>query len=414
METKSGTMTQSDEETATTLNDFFVSVFSTDNIDPLPNLIRQAQIVNTLEHIHISEDTVQNLLQTMKTNSSPGPDQLHPKILYEIKNEIRCPLTLIFRKSLDAAKLPTDWKNAVVVPIYKSGKKKLATNYTPVSLTSVIGKLLEKVVRDFILEHLKTNNIISDAQFGFVPGRSCNLQLLDVMEAWTAALDAGIPVDVVYTDFSKAFDTVSHRMLLHKLETLGIKGKLLEWITNFLRGRKQCVRVKISMSEWKPVTSGVPQGSVLGPVLFLCYINDLPEKICDSNIRLFADDAKLSKEIQNQTDSSELQEDINRMCTWTQEWSLQTNATKCKVMHVGKKNNDYEYSMTTAEGNMILKTAKKEKDLGVTVDENLTFSEHIGKIVKKAYRNLGLVKRSFKYMGKKYLFNYTNHSSDHM
>ena len=194
---------------------------------------------NLESSLQISKDSVISLLNELKADTSPGPYQIHPKILYEIRNEIVEPLTYIFNKSLSESGLPSDWKNATVVPIFKKGKKNMASNYRPISLTSVICKLLEKFVRDKLLDHLIQNNLICDEQFGFIPGRSCSLQLLDIMEFWTKSIDEKIPVDVIYTDFAKAFDTVSHRELLYKLQNLGITGKLLKWIQNFLSNRKQ-------------------------------------------------------------------------------------------------------------------------------------------------------------------------------
>ena len=270
----------------------------------------------------ISKDSVISLLNKLKTDTSPGPDQIHPKILYEIRNEIVEPLTYIFNKSLSESELPSDWKNATVVPIFKKGKKNMASNDRPISLTSVICKLLEKFVRDKLLDHLIQNNLICEEQFGFIPGRSFSLQLLDIMEIWTKSIDEKIPVDVIYTDFAKAFDTVSHQELLYKLQNLGITGKLLKWIQNFLYNRKQQVKVKNSISQWQSVCSGVPQGSVLGPILFVYFINDLPSNVTNNCIRLFADDAKLSGTVKNYTD----------ILYWTENCSLNLNIDKCKVL----------------------------------------------------------------------------------
>ena len=176
-----GELTKSDEEAAETFNNYFCSVFTKDK-QSLPSL----SIPDNLEpSLQISRDSVISLLNKLKTDTSPGPDQIHPKILYEIRNEIVEPLTYIFNKSLSESELPSDWKNATVVPIFKKGKKNLASNYRPISLTSVICKLLEKFVRDKLLDHLIQNNLICDEQFGFIPGRSCSLQLLDIMEIWT-------------------------------------------------------------------------------------------------------------------------------------------------------------------------------------------------------------------------------------
>ena len=391
-----GELTKSDEEAAETFNNYFCSVFTKDK-QSLPSL----SIPDNLEpSLQISRDSVISLLNKLKTDTSPGPDQIHPKILYEIRNEIVEPLTYIFNKSLSESELPSDWKNATVVPIFKKGKKNLASNYRPISLTSVICKLLEKFVRNKLLDHLIQNNLICDEQFGFIPGRSCSLQLLDIMEIWTKSIDEKIPVDVIYTDFAKAFDTVSHRELLYKLQNLGITGKLLKWIQNFLSNRKQQVKVKNSISLWQSVCSGVPQGSVLGPILFVYFINDLPSNVSNNCIRLFADDAKLSGTVKNYTESLTMQESINSICYWTENCSLNLNIDKCKVLHLGSKNQKFSYTMPSSSGQSCLQVVECEKDLGVQIDNKLSFSSHITDVTSKSNRILGLIKRSFRYMGK--------------
>ena len=200
----------------------------------------------------------------------------------------------MFKSSLNEGQLPHDWRNAVVVPIHKKGAKNDPSNYRPVSLTSIICKILESIIREELLGHLRANNLISEHQYGFMPGRSCTLQLLDVLNSWTDGLDnKGRSIDIIYTDLKKAFDLVSHKGLVHKLPAFGIGIVLINWISAFLSGRLQKVRVGLETSSWTPVTSGVPQGSVLGPVLTILYINDLVLNLNNSTAKLFADDAKI-------------------------------------------------------------------------------------------------------------------------
>ena len=192
------------------------------------------------------------------------------------------------------------------------------------------------------------------------------------MEHWTNILDKGYPVDIIYIDFSKAFDIVPHQRLLKKMENLGIAGNTLQWIKSFLSDRKQRVRVKNEFSSWTSVKSGIPQGSVLGPILFVMFINDMPD-IVKSMCLLFADDAKIFRSVHHSSDYTELQEDLNELTKWSTRWQLPFNIDKCKSLHMGKNNKKLTYEMDGKK----LKPVKEEKDLGVLVDDELKFiSKH--------------------------------------
>ena len=184
-------------------------------------------------------------------------------------------------------------------------------------------------------------------------------------------------MDTLYLDLQKAFDSVSHQRLILKLERLGITGNLLRWIKNFLSERKQRVVLNGISSDWTDVISGVPQGSVLGPILFILYVNDLPDKV-KSYCKIFADDTKLYKEINNLKDYEDLQDDIYELCRWTTKWLLFFNANKCKVLHIGNNNPRFDYEMTDKNYNKVnIKVVDHEKDLGVIFQENLKFDLHI-------------------------------------
>ena len=189
----------------------------------------------------------------------------------ELKEVLSLPISVIFQTSYANGIVPEDWKNANVTAIHKKSDKHIADNYRPISLTSVICKLMESITSDALVCHMKSNNLFTNKQFGFLKGRSATLQLLNVLDDWTKLLDAGISIDVVYTDFQKAFDTVPHQRLMMKLNSYGIHSKVLTWIRSFLIGRKQRVVITGYESVWTSVISGVPQGSVLGPILFLIY-----------------------------------------------------------------------------------------------------------------------------------------------
>jgi len=241
-------------------------------------------------------------LQGLKPDKSPGPDMIHPRVLKECAHQLAYPLFCLFRRSLDEGNIPKDWKSGNVIPVYKKGSRTSVDNYRPVSLTSVICKVMEKLLRKPLLDHMFDNDFISDSQHGFIPGRSCTTQLLEVLDKWTDILDSGGALDVIYLDLAKAFDPVPHRRLLLKLQSYAINGTYLSWISSFLLVHCQRVMVSGTGSKWESVLSGVPQGSVLGPVLFVCYINDMPNTV-SSFIYMYADDTKLGRRVATAEDS---------------------------------------------------------------------------------------------------------------
>ena len=300
LEKEDGTMTSGNGERAEEHNKFFASVFTDEDRTCIPTLERR-MYANPLCSVEITASQVRKKLKKLKKTKSAGPDGFHPRILLECTESITTPLTMIFQKSMHEMQLPAKWKQGHVTPIHKKGKKTSPGNYRPISLTSVVGKIMESLVRDAIVEHMMKNGLFSDDQHGFVPGRSCMTQLITCIDRWTELLDNGDPLDVIYLDFKKAFDSVPHQRLLQKLEAYGITGKLHQWLSDFLIGRQQRVVIGQDSSEWTTVKSGIPQGSVLGPVLFVIFINDLPNAI-NSAVKIFADDTKIYRPVKQQQD----------------------------------------------------------------------------------------------------------------
>uniref|UniRef100_A0A4W3IXB0 Reverse transcriptase domain-containing protein n=1 Tax=Callorhinchus milii TaxID=7868 RepID=A0A4W3IXB0_CALMI len=247
------------------------------------------------------------------------------------------------QSSLDTGVVPEDWSSQCDSPVQKGTEGKPG-NYRPVSLTSVVGKLLETIIRDRINLHLEEYGLIRDSQHGFVKGRSCLTSLLEFFDEVTERLGKGSGVDVVYKDFQKAFDKVPHERLVRKIEAHGIKGTVAARIQSWLGDRKQRVVVNGCFSDWREVYSGVPQGLVLGPLLFLIYINDLDLGI-PSTISKFADDTKLGRVVNSEKDSSQLQEHIDRMVKWADTWQMNFNVEKCEVMHFVRKNEGRQYRL---------------------------------------------------------------------
>ena len=390
-----GNFITEDYKKANTLNLQYAKTFTVEDKSCFP-VFPVKQLLSYLETIVVDKNEVRKLLIELKVDKSPGPDQLHPRVLNEIADVIAEPLTLIYQLSIDQSKLPQQWKLANVTPIFKKGSRSSPENYRPVSLTSILSKLLERIVSKHILEHLKYNSILPKQQHGFLKGKSTSTNLLEAMNIWTELLKHNVSVDILYLDYGKAFDTVPHQRLLKKLQSIGIKGKILNWLQDFLIGRKQRVTVNHKFSEWIDVLSGVPQGTVLGPLLFLIFVSEIPDLV-KSHISLFADDTKLYSICSD----NNLQQDLDKVVTWTKQMQMSFNAGKCKVMHLGKQNPHKQYSMLDSNNeHCVLTDTKTEKDLGVLIDCHLSFTEHITAQVNKANRALGALKHTYKYIDK--------------
>ena len=387
---KDGGYTSGDKQKAEVLNSFFGSVFTKENNGDLPEC--NYPVDHTLSHVDITEADISKVLSTLNPGKSPGPDCIHPRVLRELAYELSTPLKILFDKTMSHGTIPSKWKTAEVRPIFKKGDKASPDNYRPVSLTSVLCKVFEKFVRDAMYKHLIDNKILSPDQFGFCQGRSCVTQLLVTANDWLLSLDNKSPVDAIYLDFSKAFDSVPHRRLIHKLNSYGIRGNMLNWVSDFLSNRTQYVTINGEQSTAIPVTSGVPQGSVLGPTLFIYYINDMPNST-ESLVRLFADDSKAYSEIKTEEDYIQLQKGINDLVDWSNTWLMNFNAKKCKVMHLGKNNPNYVYTMKDGDATRELETSECEKDLGVNIDPLLDFNKH--------KKHLQQGESSIRYAGKK-------------
>lgn len=376
-----------DNEKATLLNNYFLSVFVTEPDDNFFNVNRVNDVEYTLSSFMVEETDISKIINKVGVSKSAGPDNIHARLIKECNKIFSKIFCLIFNKSLGEGVLPIQWKQANIKALFKKGKRTSCSNYRPVSLTSIICKIFESLIRDKLLVFLESNSLLSKYQHGFRSGHSCLTQLLEIMEDFTDFYDQHVSFDCIYLDFSKAFDRVPHERLLTKVYNMGIRGDLFTWLRGFLSNRIQRVCVNGTFSAWGDVTSGIPQGSVLGPILFSIFINDLPDNIV-SNVMIFADDTKIYNSDSN---SNILQEDLNRLFAWSTDWLLPFNIDKCKVLHYGRNNNGINF---TLDGSVVSDDVVI-KDLGVQFQSNFKFDAHISKITSTANSRLGLIRHTF-------------------
>ena len=376
-------------EKAEILNRQFSSVFTQENLSSIPDLGVSPH--PAASDITVAVDGVRALLDRLSPHKASGPDQISSRFLKTMSAVLAPALTIIFQASLDQVQIPDDWKRAYVTPIFKKGDKARACNYRPVSLTSVSCKVLEHIIHSQIINHLDTHGVLADQQHGFRKNRSCESQLIATVHDLAKGLDQRQQIDAIALDFSKAFDKVPHQRLAAKLKYHGVRGKTLRWIECFLSGRTQQVVVEGDQSAPAPVTSGVPQGTVLGPLLFLVYINDLPQRVTATS-RLFADDCLIYRNINNTADSDALQKDLDSLQDWEQRWQMSFNPDKCETIRITNK------TSTTTKGYSIhgkeLKTTNNIKYLGLNIDNKLSWEKHVKSTTAKASNTLAFLRRN--------------------
>ena len=391
---KKDSLTFDDKEKANILQRQFSSVFTKEPAGEIPRI--QQRCNSRIVFPTLSVESVKKKLSSLNPNKSLGPDDIPARLLIELAEYISGPLAALFNETVRRGELPSDWKRAYISSIYKKGSRNNAENYRPISLTSIICKVMESFMRDAIIEHMIHHNLLSPKQHGFITGRSTLTQLLVYLDKCAEMVAKGKVVDSIYLDFQKAFDTVPHRRLLGKLESYGINGAILEWMREYLNGRTQTVIVNGEKSNEAPVISGIPQGTVLGPLLFVIYINDLLDNI-SSNGLLYADDTKIFRHISSKDDAMALQTDISKLEDWAETWLLKFHPDKCHVLSLGKMENTmytHRYHICGQEMEHVF----DEKDLGVTFDSDLSFREHIANKINKANAITGLIRRSFTFL----------------
>ena len=388
---ENGGLCHDNKEMAEELNKHYAKVFTEEdkNLPENPPCHDCPEMAN----IHFTPHTVEEVLKHLKNSSSPGPDEISQRVLKETAQEVSLPLSILFNNSMMSSIVPTDWRRANVVPIYKSGSKGEPVNYRPISLTSVVVRVMERILKNKMLLHLRINKAINPSQHGFLPKKSTSTNLNEYLEYLTRKIDDGQPVDVLYLDFSKAFDKVPHGRLIQKLSCYKFPKNLINWIAAWLKQRKQRVLVNGVFSDGCDVISSVVQGSVLGPILFLIYINDIDNCINNKEgiISKFADDTKVAKVVTNDETAAEMQQIIHKLENWCKNWGMLFNIKKCCILHFGHSNKKYEYKMNEQN----LEAKSNQRDLGVIISNDCLPATQCALAAKKANQVLGQVNRSF-------------------
>ena len=377
-------------EAANLFASFFQSVYNRSSPQTHPGCFQNVPTHDIhLPHVQFSQYEVRKVLCELEVSKSPGIDGLTPYFLKSCADSLAGPVTLLFNQSLTEKTFPGIWKTATMIPIHKSGSSRLVDNYRGISILCCLGKVLEHLVHKAILFAAKP--IISDHQHGFVPHRSTTTNLLCFSNVLFREVERRNQVDSVYVDFSKAFDTVPHLYAVEKLRHMGFPDWITDWLSSYLTNRKAFVLVNSSRSTTFDVPSGVPQGSVLGPLIFVLYINDLCNRLSSGRL-LFADDLKIFRVINSTMDCVALQTDIDMLIRWCLENGMSVNIKKCKVItfcrRLSPTTNVYTISGQTLE------RVQSIRDLGVIMDSKLRFSEHISCVTGKAFAVLGFIRRN--------------------
>nr|CAD2154968.1 unnamed protein product [Meloidogyne enterolobii] len=336
----------------------------------------------SIQDLDLDVIQIRDLLRKLPNKNSTSPDGIPYILLKHSAEELAPVLTEIFRIILDSGNIPKIWRTSIIIPIHKKGDKSDPNNYRPISLTCTLCRVLERLISIEIIKFLNKKSYFSDDQYAFLTNRSTSTQLLVMLNDFYNVIQENKSIDIVYIDFAKAFDSVPINRILYKLKSIGIAGKIYTFIKNFLENRTFRVKIENTLSDSYPTLSGVPQGSVLGPLLFLIYINDLPKYLPEGiHIKIYADDVKLYIEHNNDLRTEVLSEALSCIEQWSFLNGLDISLEKCVTLYIGKNNNKRTYKLLGKQ----ISEVDSVRDLGITIDSSLSFSQHYEKIIKNAY-----------------------------
>ena len=374
-----GKIFKTDFEKAQAFSDQYQSVFTIDN-NILPTC-DHSMPPNSFCSIKLEDEDILSSIREQNCTNSSGVDNIASVFVKKMACFLIYPLKTIFQKSLDTGVVPKDWRDGIIVPIYKKNRKpKSPSSYRPICLTSVICKILERIIKKYMIAYLMCNSLISDSQHGFLENRSTLTNLLDCTNDWTKFIDGKSPVDAIYIDLAKAFDSICHTKMMYKLKLIGIGGKLLDWFQSFLCQRSQSVKVGGTFSTRVPVLSGVGQGTILGPLIFILYMDEVNDLNLSSKTVLYADDAKIYRDVKNDNQYQLLQNDLDKFSNFCDEWQLTINANKCELLQLGHNNLGKSYSL----GGEIVPRKTEVKDLGIIISNDMKMFKHCTSVVRKA------------------------------
>ena len=339
----------------------------------------------------VTEQEVYQLLSSLSPTKASGLDRLPAKLIKLASPYITKSLTIIFNRSLSTGIFPCEWKIARVIPIYKSGPKFNMDNYRPISIISVIAKTMEKLAHNQIYSSLQSANILTNSQHGFRPLHSTVTELLKMSNQWYQNMDEGLINGVVFLDLKKAFDTVDHNILLKKLHLYGVRGGAYDWFKSYLSNRTQYCQVNGNLSESRTIIIGIPQGSILGPLLFLIYINDLPNCLKNVDCEMFADDTQIETASNDAIATAEtLNEDLENISVWMAANKLSINKSKTEFMLIGshQKLKQCNSDLQIKIGDTLIQRVTASKSLGMMIDETLTWHAQTDLITKKVNKSL--------------------------
>lgn len=344
---------------------------------------------NLITNINITAAEALKIMRSLDITKGSGDDSLPPIFFFNCAKSLAFPVALLFNRSFSDGHFPNSWKKARVVPVHKKGSKTAIENYRPISILNVLSKLIERTVHTHIYPIVSSS--IPSEQHGFMKGRSTTTNLGVFIDYVAKNMDGGSQVDVMYTDFEKAFDRVDHMILLRKLYELGIRGNLLRWVESYLLNRSQAVVVGGSCSDYVNITSGVPQGSILGPLLYACYLYDVGKCFRHSRFLMYADDTKVFMKINDISDCTKLQADLDRLSEYYKRNQIGVNVSKCNTLSFTRKRQPFQFQYQLCAIN--IDKVELVRDLGILLDVKLSFSEHVENIINKSFKSLGFIRR---------------------